>query len=176
MSKELAIGGHVKLAFDDVNKARRLGPSNPQAVENLFYALGNLLLATMVSEDKSRPSNIMDMMVDKEFNFQSPGPHLPWIKSFFNSIPEECWIIGRLRNFSVTTPFPDLDGAIMFPFEYIQNPPEKDLMLDWIEESTALVKSCMLHFQVNIKEDPPKAGLTSPFRSGGHDIREPNMP
>ena len=54
MSKALAIGSHVKLAFDGVNSARKLGPKDRQAAMILFYVVQNLVMATLASEDIPR--------------------------------------------------------------------------------------------------------------------------
>ena len=54
MSKARAIGSHVKLAFHGVNSARKLGPDDRQTGMLWFYAVENLVMATLASEDISR--------------------------------------------------------------------------------------------------------------------------
>ena len=159
MSKALAIGSHVKLAFDGVNSARKLGPKDRQAAMILFYAVENLVMATLASED-----------IPRSVWRASAGNHQ--LDRMIDALPPECSTTGSLENFSLLTQY-STGYRYPSPTGGIQESPEEDLMQNWLEQGTDIVQVYARHFQVNIRNEFAIAESTSPFRSKDHDKVEP---
>ncbi len=159
MSKTRAIGSHVKLAFHGVNSARKLGPDDRQTAMLWFYAVENLVMATLASEEISR----------REWR-AAAGDHQ--IDRMIAILPSDCAIKGDLDNFSPLTVY-STGFRYPTPSGKIMKAPEEDLTRKWIEQATEFVTMFGRHFQVDVLNDDAVAGSTTPFRSKDHGKFEP---
>lgn len=160
MSKHRAIGSHVRLAFEYSEDASLLGPERRNSAGSLFYAVENLIMATLESEGIERSE-----WRPKAGNHQ--------LDRMIDALPEDCSIKPHLRNFETLTAY-----ATTFryptPSGRIPPSPSSERMAEWLDGAKQLTRQFAVHFEVDLGSQDPVAGRIAPFRESlDHDQMEP---
>lgn len=151
MSKARVIGGHLKIAFENLVSAKRIGMDRRDSVLMIFYAVENIVLATFIAEEidlqavraRKGGNHHLDMLVDE--------------------LPAECPIKERLLDISAISEF---STTYRYPLSTgkVKAGPGEQQTKAWFIEASEILQALVRHFQVNIKEDDPIAAKTGPFR------------
>lgn len=150
MSEAKLIGSSLKLAYDHLQVASRIGPTNRMAPISMFYAAENILTAIFTSEN-----------ADFSAARRKYGNHQ--LDRMIDELPNDCRIKSR---------FEDVVGLVAYATTYryasstgkISEPPGDNEANGYFDALVEILDICARHFEVDVTLDQPQAGSVLPMR------------
>lgn len=150
MREAQVIGAHLKIAVEDLLSAAKLGAKDRNAVQMLFQATENILMAVFTSEG-----------IDVAALRRTVGNHQ--LAAMIDHLPEECSVKADLESVSIleayatTYRYPSPSGRVA-------DAPDTEDFEGWLENLRDLAGRLCRHFRVDVKVDSPAAQNLKPSR------------
>lgn len=159
MAEARTIAAHLRLALSHLVSAGRLGAADRNAVQLLFYAAENMVLAVLVSEG-----------IDKADLRRRLGNHQ--LALMIDTLPDACAVkeplaqVAALEAYATTYRYPTPGGRI-------PQAPDPARVEDWMARLRAIGQDLCSHFRVAPEGGEPLAGHTGPPRELASSSRRP---
>lgn len=156
MPKARIIGGHIRIAYENLRSAKRIGLERRDSSLMMFLAVENLVLATFSSED----IDLGEVRARKGRNHH--------LDQLVEELPDACAVKDDLLTLSVLSAY-STTFRYPTPAGRVPKAPDQKQSQEWYDKAERVLMLFIVHFKVDMKQDSPVSGSVLPVRNSEPD-------